>query len=623
MADSRILSKNKNYLNHNSMNGLFITVYMIALMFPFHIDTFETESNKIRCSNSMTCTKCTIKPLCVWSLEQQVCENKNQFNSSSLIASRIGECPHFSVIKKYHYYDNIYLPIYVDYIVEITNDLVGFINYLNSTIMYYKIQNAFQKSVKIINETKISCPFRQSKIDNDKLQPSVTHFLFIMFNNTMLRFDNVADHYVTVHKHKECATDEKYKSCATCAWNNDGYTNYIDWCSSDNTCKFRKNIYMKNNATEQLDVKLAYVTNDCAEINVTAVDPLSGPKTGGTIVTITVRNHRVFAENRTTMVTVAGTVCENPKTSGLETITCTTSQMAETPSGPVLVEYSSIEGILQIESSQIFQFCVDPVLNADQHLEGVASGGTSVSVRGGHFVEPCVVFFARLYVDLDNGVRRYSDNYCDTPVNDTFMVCRSPRVNGDGFDGDASVVGRLLNFGLDITFIKDKLSFNQSLPISIRGPFLKFYVCPDPVLIDFEIEGNGSVVIYGFHLQHLRPEEIVISSLQSPSWVCVVVSISRHKLVCEPTFATPQMIVVKFSNSLEYTPIRRTSPRPYDPFKFRSWLNASIAIFTVLVFVCVLACCLRTKHQYNVTENIRNLPVAPTESQDLYIHTAL
>jgi len=89
--------------------------------------TIEMESKKVRCSDSITCTKCTIKPMCVWSLEKQTCGNKNQFNSSSLISSRIGECPQFSIVTKYKYNDKAYF--YIPSILNLTNDLVGFMNY--------------------------------------------------------------------------------------------------------------------------------------------------------------------------------------------------------------------------------------------------------------------------------------------------------------------------------------------------------------------------------------------------------------------------------------------------------------------------------------------------------------
>jgi len=205
------------------------------------------------------------------------------------------------------------------------------------------------------------------------------------------------------------------------------------------------------------------------------------------------------------------------------------------------------------------------------------------------------------------------------------MVCRSPKVNVDSVDGDGLVVGRLLNFGLEITFIKDDFSLNQSLSIVVRGPSLRFYVHPDPVLLDFEIEESGSVLVNGLHLQHVQPVDIVIRAVDSPSSVCAVVSVTPYSLVCEPTMHTTglQVISVTMGTSLQFTVIRRTSSHPDDLSKLPGWFIALIVMSMVLVFVSALACCLRTKHRDIVTENICNPLEESTRSQDLYEHTAL
>ncbi|XP_015369702.1 PREDICTED: uncharacterized protein LOC107165814 isoform X2 [Diuraphis noxia] len=593
---------------------------------PFNLqilkNPFISGSNKTSCSDSITCTKCTIRAMCIWSLQQQTCVNKTQFSSSGLIVFRIEECPRFSVVKEYNYGES---SVTLKYIAKLSNDLVGFKNYLNNCILYNRYPTYCKyptRKVNSYNNTIISCEFYLKKSYFDSSNPSFTFFTFINFNDVMLRFDNVADHYATFNEHEECTSDEKYKSCVTCAWNNDGYSNYLRWCSSDNTCQVPKSLYMKNNGIEQLNVKLAHLTNDCAEINVTEVDPLFGPETGGTTVTITVKNHMILAENRTVMVTIAGTVCMNPRTSGPETITCSTSQPNITLSGPVLVEYSSFEIVLKIESSQIFQFCLNPVLDADQLLGGIVSGGISVPVHGNHFAELCFAY--RLYVDLADDIRQYADSYCDSPVNETYMVCQTPSVNGTGWDVDASIVGRLLNFGLEITFNKDNTSVNQSLPIVIRGPSPKFYVHPDPVLLDFEINGSGSLVVHGHHLQHVPPEDIVIRSTNSLFPVCVAILVTRNSFVCETTMPVTELqeISVKMGKWLVFKVIRNTLTHPEDPFKLSGWFLTIISISTVMVFVWALACCLRTK-QLNVTENIRNPLGASTRSHDLIEHTAL
>ncbi|CAI6347243.1 unnamed protein product [Macrosiphum euphorbiae] len=587
----------------------------MVLMFPTHSIALETMSNIIRCSDSMTCTKCTLTPECVWSLMQQECGHKNQFNSSSLIIPTISECPQISVVTSYRYND-FKTRIHVTNNLKITNDLVGFTYYLLRTKMYYVLQNTIEKEVSIYDKTLIWFPLQKEKATFDVEMPTVTYFMFIKFNSIMLRFDKVEDHYFTFYKHEECATNEanKYKSCATCGWNKNGNSNYLKWCSSENTCEVNKNLYMKNNATHQLNENVAFVTNDCAEINVTAVDPLSGPQTGGTTLTIIVKNHRIFAENRTLKVTVAGTLCTNLKTSGLETITCTTSQVVGALSGPVLVEYSSLESGLKIESSQIFHFCPNPVLDEDQQLGGVVSGGTSVPVRGSHFVEPCVVSSARLYVDLVDGVRRYAESYCDPPINDTYMVCRTPRVNGTSWNGNSSVVGRLLNFGLEITFLKEDLSFNHSLPIAVRSSSPRFYVHPDPVFLDFEIDVSGSVVVNGLNLENFQPEDIVIQSADSPSSLCEVVTVTRHSWVCEPTMSVngSQVVSVTLANSSVFTVIRRTSHHPDDPYIPLGWFL--VIIFTVLAFFCAFAFFLTRKYRY-ATKNICKPPKAYIRSR--------
>ncbi|KAL5245035.1 hypothetical protein ACI65C_012445 [Semiaphis heraclei] len=595
---------------------------------PFNLQILENPSilsgsNKTSCSDSITCRKCTIKPMCIWSLQQQTCENRTQFNSSSLIIFRMEECPRFSVDKVYNYDES---SVSLKYIVRLSNDLVGFRNYLNNCILYNRFPTYCKyptRHVNTKNNTIISCEFYVKKSYFDNNNQSFTFFTFINFNDVMLRFDNVADHYATFYEHEECTNNEKYKSCVTCAWNNDGYSNYLRWCSSENTCKVPMNLYMKNNGKEQLNVNLAHITNDCAEINVTAVDPLFGPEVGGTTVTITVMNHRILADNRTVMVMISGTVCMNPRTLGPETISCTTSQPNITLSGPILVEYSSVENVLRIESSQIFRFCVNPVLDADQLLGGIVSGGTSVPIHGKHFTESCYEF--RLYVDLADDMRQYAYSYCDQPVNDTYLVCRSPSLNGTGLDVDASVVRRLLNFGLEITISKEDSSVNQSLPIMIRDPSLKFYVHPDPVLLDFEINGISLLVFHGLHLQHIPPEDIVIRSADSLSSFCVVISVTRYSFVCETVIPVTELqnISVKIGKSLMFTVIKKTLIHPEDPLKLSDWFLAIISMSTGLIFVCALAYCLRMKHPDNVTENINNPSGASTRSQDLIQHTAL
>ncbi|XP_060854465.1 uncharacterized protein LOC132932212 [Rhopalosiphum padi] len=626
----RKLKKNKNNVNCYSLNRLLILVFTMILMFEtYSISTLETESSNTSCSNALTCTKCTIKDQCQWSLKKQKCTKKIFKNFSSLTASTLGECPQFSVDKQYNYYFTFF-SCFIDlkYIVKVSNDLVGFVDYLRTSNIYLQrtlnFENRYNRG--IINNTIIftlGTEVSISMADNTSL--SNTEFLFIKFNNVALRFNNVADHYVTFDiRHHKCTDDEKEKFCATCAWNYNGYSNYLKWCSNDNVCGGQKHLYLKNNTEDIISKKSlivnqqieeAYVTNDCPEVNVTAVNPLFGPHTGGTEVTIIVTNHRIFVESQSIqmVVMVAGMVCMNPRTSGPETITCTTSPWVnvkgEPPTpGPILVKYSSYLGRLTIESSQRFQYDArptcgspNPVLDTNQRLRSLESGDIAVLVRGVHFVKPCVVSTARLFVVLPNGAKQFASSYCDIPFNDTYMVCRSPRVDSRVWpDRDLSVKQWFLNFGLNVM----NLIGNQSF--FVEGPSHGFKVLIDPVLVDFDvIKSTGSVVFNGRYLNHFQSDVILIRLPNSSATGCesaldcVVVAccenvmFSRQHIICHPNVTiapaatASRNILVTIGDRLLYTVPNRSLPHRKTIHK----PVGKVARDRLLVHVPV--CCLR------------------------------
>ncbi|XP_026822088.1 uncharacterized protein LOC113560421 [Rhopalosiphum maidis] len=643
MAYCRKLNKNKNYGNCHSLNGLFVLVFTMILMFESVSSTLETDSNNTSCSNALTCTKCTIKAQCKWSLKQQKCIKK--INVSNLIASTIGECPQFSVDRHYSY-NNFYGFADFNYTLKVSNDSVGFKNYLRtSTIYLHTMSSSFSPTFdKEKNNFFFSIAFWE--ISHKVFNQPFTEFFFIKFNKVILRFDNVADHYVTFYRRNQCADHEKDKFCAICAWNYNGYFNYLKWCSKDNVCVGRKLLYLKNNAEELLKeyrildfddrIEEAYVTNDCPEVNVIAVNPLSGPRSGGTVVTVTVRNHMILAEDMTIQVIVAGMVCMNPRTSGPETITCTTSlwvtdnEEPPTP-GSILVKYSSDKGRLTIKSSQIFQYDVHPtcgsprpVLNANQRLRALESGDITVPVRGIRFVKPCVVSSAQLFVVLTNGTMQFASSYCDIPVNDTYMVCRSPRVdsrvwrNAYSFDE-----GILLDFGLNVTnFIG-----NQSL--LVKGPPHGFHLLLDPVLVDFYIiNSTGSIEFNGRYLNNLQSDVILIrlpkSSAMSCESVldCAVVAccenvvISEQRIICKPNVTiasaatTSHNILVTIDDQLSYT-----VPNRFPPPDFTDWFRIIIRWSTCLLLVFAMVFYIKTENKYGLTKTVGDPLVSSTRSQ--------
>jgi hypothetical protein len=601
----------------------------------------ETESNNTSCSNALTCTKCTIKAQCQWSLKQQECIKKTNF--SNLTASTIGECPQFSVDKQYSYdkFYDLYGFVYFNYTLNVSNDLVGFKNYLRTSQIYLHTMSSIFSPTFNKEKNDFFFSIALWKTSRELSNQPFTDFFFINFNNVILRFDNVADHYVTFYTRDQCTDHEKDKFCAICAWNYNSHFNYLKWCSKDNVCEGRKQLYLKNNAKELLLYKYrtifnfdnrmeeAYVTNECPEVNVIAVNPLSGPRGGGTVVTITVRNHRILVENQIVLVMVAGMVCTNPRTSGSETITCTTSPWINVTGGPpalgpILVKYSSDKGRLTIESSQIFQYDVRPicgsprpVLDANQRLRALESGDISVPVRGVRFVKPCVISSAQLFVVLPNGTMQFASIHCDIPVNDTYMVCRSPRVDSRvwrdeyySFDDEL-----LLDFGLNV------MNFIGNQSLLVKGPLGGFHVLFDPVLVNFNIiDSNGSVEFNGRYLNHVQSDVILIRIPKSSAKRCksvldclVVVCcenvvISEQRIICKPNVTIDPAateshnILVTIGDRLSYTVPNRFPP----PDLTIIWWSTCLLLVFALVFY------LKTESKYGLTKTVDDPLVSST-----------
>ncbi|XP_060861340.1 uncharacterized protein LOC132938492 [Metopolophium dirhodum] len=364
MTDCRKYSKNKYYMNQNyySKNGhlLLIIIYTMAMIFESHGATKETELNNASCPDALTCTKCTIKAQCAWSLEHQTCVDNNHLNLSNLTIYSQEKCPRFSVVTKYKYNNTIN---HLEYIVKISNDHVNFMKYLIDSNFFCNSTTIDVYSKTVENDEIICSANILTTIFKSHLVQSFTAFIYITFNGTLLRLDNVADHYVTFYEH-ECAEDKKDENCAACTWNKYGFAHYIRLCSSRNSCEGHNEFYLWHYSNgKSWNSNTRKVMDQCAEINVTSVNPLSGTMAGGTTITITVKNHLIFEENRKVMVTVAGMLCADPRTSGPETITCITTpppkDTSVAPSGPVLVKYTSHERELIIESSQKFHYYVD------------------------------------------------------------------------------------------------------------------------------------------------------------------------------------------------------------------------------------------------------------------------
>jgi len=380
---------------------------------------------EIDCSESNTCMKClNNKSLCSWSIELQSCFNTKllQAPRGNLTVNNEKHCPRFTVVNK-----SSVAGVSFKYTIRISNDVKGAVkSFLNSSTITCCIE---------------SCDFRGSVIDDSIVCAAIRtpwsyfadgsramiSYIYVMFGDKKLQFDNDADHYYIIYD-RDCAASATAAAddCATCLWNDRFYKHYLKWCPTGNPCTGSYQIYDKRD----LDGDKKFLFNDddvvrvrCAEINILSVRPLYAPRTGGgtTTMTITVRNHRMLVENRTVTVAVAGRRCKDPVTYDNQTITCSLLQSSITSAvaatGPVEVVYASSLSSARPSQNKRFTLTsfetvgfVDPETTSVRPTCGSISSGITLTVRGS-------------FLDIGNAVRvSVVANLSESEVGETVLM---------------------------------------------------------------------------------------------------------------------------------------------------------------------------------------------------------
>jgi len=215
----------------------------------------------------------------------------------------------------------------------------------------------------------------------------------------------------------------------------------------------------------------------------------------------------------------------------------------------------------------MFTYASEPILAAGQQLEGIASGGTAVPVRGTGFA---CVSDATMYVDR-SGVRRVAASHCHS-VNDTYMVCGTPKLDGPR----AEAFPERLRFGFHVLHADGHVS---NMPPS---PDTDGYVAhADPVLEDFVVLPSGrSMLINGQDLGHgYRADEVMVVQFSKNlnAVTCNVTAVTSCHKMCESDspdgLNRVSVIVVTIGDQLAYTVKRRmnnTQPKSsYNHFNPR------------------------------------------------------
>lgn len=322
---------------------------------------------------------------------------------------------------------------------------------------------------------------------------------------------------------------------------------------------------------------------------ITDVSPSCGPLTGGTL--LTVRGRQLNAGRLVTVTVTAAADGESTESSSssssvpcevvaryVDRILCVTGPSDRAAVGVVRALF---DGKLLVQDGPdgplTFTYGAEPALTAGQRFEGIASGGTAAPVRGTGFT---CVRDAVMYVDRD-GVRRLAASHC-RPVNDTFMVCDTPRLDGPTGAGDSP---ERLRFGFHVRHADGHVS---DMP---PQPDTDGYVAhSDPVLVDFSVSATGqTVMISGLHLgRGYRAADVAVVGFANnlSSVVCNVAAITRRHIVCKTASPSdlngvPTLVVTigdRFTRTVHSTAYRSPS--------FGILFFVTVLVLIALVYYC-------------------------------------
>lgn len=325
-------------------------------------------------------------------------------------------------------------------------------------------------------------------------------YVYVTFDGVKLKFDEETEYYYTIYD-RECAPVERDEGCATCLWNDrDGgieYAHYLKWCPAGNRCTGSYEVYDKREARshEKYRAVADEVRVECTELEIRSFGPLYVPRTGGTVLKITVRNHQMLAEGKTISVTVAGRECANPVTAvDNETIACTvvTSERLALQQlvGPVRVTYASSAAKFTLTSTDSLVF-VDPVVTAVRPVCGSPNGGTLLTVIG-RFLDAGVNVHVSVVVDDGEHEDAIA---CETVMRDSDAItCRTGAIHSPAARGRVRVEfdGRLHEY---------------AGPEATAATFA--YVADDPAVdagqvVEGIVSGGTAVSMRGRHLTCLE-----------------------------------------------------------------------------------------------------------------------
>lgn len=307
------------------------------------------------------------------------------------------------------------------------------------------------------------------------------------------------------------------------------------------------------------------------------------PLSGGYRLTITGRH---LDAGSAVNVTVAEHVKCETLSRAADHIECLTGGGHEPTVGRVKVEFdrSSSDQV----GAPVFVYPDGAVLDSDQSFESIATGGTTIAVRGRHFT--CVQQ-ATFAVDSERTA-------CDVK-NDTYMTCRSPPIVATRpLLSAARVLVRMPN-GHELA--PANTSSNRST--------LALVTYPDPVFVHFEVQ-NGSVVILARDpIRGYAADDLAVRFPNSTGR-CTDVETAADRVVCVPSPSTVVLadlveMAVAVGDKFQRN-VTRKAPTVRGEGLLRfvpglSWTLVAVSVVSSLSIIVILGFCLgRKKLQYNV-----------------------
>lgn len=355
-------------------------------MYVSRSSAFKMVSDRDNCSGYKSCTPCTTKSTCKWSLVYQSCTKEKQqltSNYSNLTIRNQSHCPRYIITKKMAFVGEQYR-----YTVGLSNDVTGFAQYLQKRDIVCDFGDGREVEAWVINNTKIVCNIVvQPDFPNE---PVVSRLLVynhsVIVDGVLLGLDDMSDYYFHSYRgdsHYRCSGPERDDDCVSTFWyDTAGARNYLKQCQAENPCT---GAYVTS-------IGVTAATAQIPKLKILAIDPIVAPWTGVTTMTVRVTNRWSLIERNTTAivtVTVAGRDCVDPRAiDDGQTVACEMSPVAADELGRVRVRVTfrgrdHRQMSITVTSLQ-YLHKVYPEITGFSPKCGHVNGGTRLTVTGHH-----------------------------------------------------------------------------------------------------------------------------------------------------------------------------------------------------------------------------------------------